>query len=58
MMVVISLRKINTPLNGGDCMKGYFVSFGYIGWIPSRKRYLCFVSEEEYREYYENYEEG
>lgn len=57
-MAAISLRKISTPLNGGDVMKGYYVSFGYMGYLPSKKRYMLFVSEEEYKEYYYDNEEG
>ncbi len=32
-------------------MKGYDVSNGYMGCIDGK--YMLFVSEEEYREYYE-----
>ena len=31
-------------------MKGYYVSVGYMGWIPEAGRYLLFATEEEYKE--------
>ena len=31
-------------------MKGYTVSFGYMGYLPSVGRYLLFCSEDEYAE--------
>ena len=34
-------------------MKGYYTQSAYMGWIPSRKRYLPFVNDTEYREAYE-----
>lgn len=33
-------------------MKGYSVSNGYMGYVDGR--YMLFVSQEEYREYYED----
>ena len=32
-------------------MKGYYVSDGYMGYIPSEKRYMLFASESDYIEY-------
>ena len=32
-------------------MKGYFVSYGYMGFVNGR--YMLFASEEEYYEYIE-----
>ena len=31
-------------------MKGYTVSFGYMGYLPTLGRYLLFCSEDEYAE--------
>lgn len=36
-------------------MKGYPVSFGYMGYINGR--YMLFATEEEYREYCEDHAE-
>ena len=32
-------------------MKGYIVSTGYMGWVPSLGRYILFCTEKEYEEY-------
>lgn len=34
-------------------MKGYYVSVGYMGWIPELYKYVLFATEEEYHEYFE-----
>lgn len=34
-------------------MKGYFLDCGFMGWIPSKEKYMLFVSDTEYYEYYE-----
>ena len=36
-------------------MKGYFVGYGYMGYVDGH--YMLFVSEEEYEEYYEGHEQ-
>ena len=35
-------------------MYGYYVSFGYRGWVPWLKRYLEFATEQDYKEYLED----
>lgn len=32
-------------------MKGYLISTGYMGYVPSEKRYIEFPTEEAYKEY-------
>ena len=32
-------------------MKGYYVAFGYMGYVG--EKYMLFASEEEYKEYME-----
>lgn len=34
-------------------MKGYYTGGNYMGWIPEKKCYQKFETEEEYRNYYE-----
>lgn len=36
---------------GGAIMKGYPVSFGYMGYVPWLNRYLLFATEADYRDY-------
>jgi hypothetical protein len=31
-------------------MKGYYIGFGYKGWMPTLGRYILFATEAEYRE--------
>lgn len=35
-------------------MKGYLISVGYMGWVPSIGRYLLFATEADYIEYLED----
>lgn len=35
-------------------MKGYNVSDGYMGYLPSIDDYVLFASEADYRDYYSN----
>ena len=40
-------------------MKGYYTSTSYMGWIPQFGKYIEFVNEKEYKEFYRerhNYE--
>ena len=39
-------------------MKGYFTAYGYMGWIPSKRRYMLFPTPSEYKEYYRMIEES
>lgn len=32
-------------------MKGYYVSYGYMGWVGSCNRYILFATENEYKEF-------
>ena len=32
-------------------IKGYYVGYGYMGWIEEEHRYMLFLSEEEYLDY-------
>lgn len=32
-------------------MKGYYVSYGYMGWVGSCNRYILFATETEYKEF-------
>ena len=38
-------------------MKGFWVDYGYMGWIPTQNKYKLFVSDNEYAEYYREQEE-
>ena len=38
-------------------MKGYAVSDGYMGYLPSEGRYEKFETEDEYTSYYREFEE-
>lgn len=38
-------------------MKGYWNGVVYMGYIPSMKKYMQFVSENEYREWYKMWED-
>lgn len=38
-------------------MKGYYVSNGYMGWIPWKREYMLFASEEDYKDYLIDIEE-
>lgn len=29
-------------------MKGYYTQFGYMGYVPSEKRYILFATEADY----------
>lgn len=29
-------------------MKGYYTSYGYMGYVPAEKRYILFASEADY----------
>lgn len=31
-------------------LKGYYVKYGYMGWVPELNRYLLFCSDTEYLE--------
>ena len=33
-------------------IKGYWTGSSYMGWIPSKKRYMEFVSDAEYYLYF------
>lgn len=33
-------------------MKGYYVAFGYMGYMPDASRYVLFATEQEYAETY------
>lgn len=33
-------------------MKGYYTKDGYMGYIPSKKKFMLFATEEEYEEYF------
>ena len=35
-------------------MKGYFVSYGYMGYLPSEERYMLFASEADYIDFLED----
>lgn len=35
-------------------MKGYYIGFGYMGWVDNM--YMLFATEEEYKEYVEGEE--
>ena len=39
-----------------DAPKFYFISSSVKGWVPSKKRYLEFETEEAYDEYLEDTE--
>ena len=32
-------------------MKGYYLPFGYMGWVETLSSYILFATEEEYKEY-------
>jgi len=32
-------------------MKGYYVSSGYMGYIPSQDKFILFSTEKEYEDY-------
>lgn len=34
-------------------MKGYYMNYGYMGWMPKEQKYRMFVNETEYKEAYE-----
>ena len=34
-------------------MKGYYISYGYMGYMPKEKRYRLFTNEAEYLEIFE-----
>ena len=36
-------------------MKGYLISYGYKGYLEDEKKYQEFPTEDEYREYYEEF---
>lgn len=37
-------------------MKGYWNGVVYMGWIPSLHKYLEFVNDTEYKEWFQDYE--
>ena len=39
-----------------DELKGYWLDGVYMGYIPSKKRYMKFVSPTEYYEYFVDFE--
>lgn len=36
---------------GVDKVKGYYTFEGYVGWIPTEKRWMLFATETDYIEY-------
>lgn len=32
-------------------VKGYYVYYGYMGWVCSCNRYILFATENEYKEF-------
>lgn len=38
-------------------MRGYWNGIAYMGYIPSMKKYMQFLNENEYREWYEMWED-
>lgn len=38
-------------------MKGYYVYYSYMGWLPSIGDYALFASENDYRDHYISNEE-
>lgn len=34
-------------------LRGYYVPFGYMGWVEEKRKYVMFATESEYREYME-----
>lgn len=38
-------------------MKGYWNGIVYMGYVPSMKKYMQFLNENEYREWYEIWED-
>ena len=39
-------------------MKGYWLGFSYMGYLPSEGKYCEFENEEEYITYFRTYEES
>lgn len=37
--------------------RGYYVQYGYMGWVPWLHRYIRFATREEYLDYISNTEE-
>ena len=35
-------------------MKGYYLPFGYMGWVEHLARYILFATEQEYKEWMED----
>lgn len=31
--------------------KGYYIGYGYMGWVEQLKRYVLFSTESEYEDY-------